>query len=499
MNILVRADANVSIGTGHVMRCLALVQACQDDAGSATFAAAEITPALSRRLAAEKIGVRSIEAAAGSRDDARQTAILAQEANAGWVVIDGYQFDANYQTQIAQAGLKLLAIDDTGEAGRYTANLLLNQNLHACPTLYRNRGLHTRLLLGPRFALLRREFRRWDNWKRSTSADVKRILVTMGGSDPEDVTSLIIKSLAQSNLGTAKLTVLVGGSNPRREAILQQIAKEHLEAELIADADDVPGLLASSDIAISGAGTTCWEMCLLGLPALLIELAPNQHEIGQRLQDLGAATFLGRSQDISSGVIARELEALIEFPERRKKMSENAQRIVDGKGAARVLSFLKHDVRLRRTREEDCRMFWEWANDPEVRAMSFSTEPVSWEKHVGWFTSKQVDPASLLYVATDENSRPIGQVRYQLEHDRAVLSISLTPESRGKGLGKTMLLAATEELFQACTAKAIDAFVKPENQPSLRLFDGAGFRREGLATVQGQTAVHFALTKNGVA
>jgi UDP-2,4-diacetamido-2,4,6-trideoxy-beta-L-altropyranose hydrolase len=499
MNLLFRADANVSIGTGHVMRCLALAQACQDDGGSAIFAAAEITPALSSRFAAEKIVARSIDAATGSSDDARQTAILAQEAHAAWVVIDGYQFDVNYQTQIAQAGLKLLTIDDTGGAGRYTANVVLNQNLHACPTLYRNRESHTRLLLGPRFSLLRREFRPWNGWKRSVSAGVQRILVTMGGSDPDNVTSLIITSLAQSNLGAAKVTVLVGGSNPRREALLRQITAKRLEVELIADADDVPGLLASSDIAISGAGTTCWEMCLLGLPALLIELAPNQHEVGQRLHDLGAATFLGRSQDISPNLIARELEALLQSAKRRRTMSENAQRIVDGNGSARLLSFLKHDVRLRRTSEEDCRMFWEWANDPEVRAMSFSSQPVSWETHVGWFTSKQVDPASVLYVATDENSRPIGQVQYQFERDRAVLSISLSPEFRGKGLGKTVLLAATEELFQTSPANVIDAFVKLENQPSLRLFDGAGFRREGLATVHGQTAVHFALTKNGVA
>jgi UDP-2,4-diacetamido-2,4,6-trideoxy-beta-L-altropyranose hydrolase len=499
MNLLFRADANVGIGTGHVMRCLALAQACHDDGGSATLATADITPALSSRLAGEKIAARLIKASIGSSDDALQTTALAKETNCAWVVLDGYQFSEDYQRHVTRAGLKLLVIDDNGELDHYFANLVLNQNLHATDSLYRNHEPYTRLLLGPRFALLRREFRRWSGWKRNVSTDVRRILVTMGGSDPDDITSLMIRSLAQSNLGSAKVTVLVGGSNPRRETLLQQITDQHLEAELITDADDVPGLLASSDLAISGAGTTCWEMCLLGLPSILIELAPNQHEIGQRLDDVGAATFLGRGEDISPGLIKQKLEELLYSPDRRKQISERAQRVVDGKGAGRVLSFLKHDVRLRRTREDDCRMFWEWANDPEVRAMSFSSEPVSWEKHVRWFTSKQVDPSSLLYVATDETSHPIGQVRYQLDRDRAVLSISLTPESRGKGLGKTTLLAATEELFQASPARAIDAFVKPENEPSLRLFDSAGFRREGLATVQGQPAVHFALTKNGVA
>jgi UDP-2,4-diacetamido-2,4,6-trideoxy-beta-L-altropyranose hydrolase len=499
MNLLFRADANPSIATGHIMRCLALAQAWKDDGGDLTFASAETTPALAKRLIAENATLQSINAPAGGPEDARQTVNLARDANSRWVVIDGYQFTTDYQDRIKQAGLKLLVIDDLGSAHHYYADLILNQNLHATDRLYASREDYTRLLLGPRFSLLRREFRRGDGWKRNVSSDVRRIVLTMGGSDPDDVTSRLLACFAQRNFVSARVTVLIGGSNPRRAELTRLFAELHLDADLITDADDMPSLLASADLAISGAGTTCWEMCLLGLPSILVELAPNQHEIGARLHDAGAAIFLGRSQDVSPESVAEQLGLLLRSPEIRKQMSANAQRIVDGKGVERVLSFLRHEIRLRRTREDDCRMFWEWANDPEVRAMSFCSEPVSWESHVGWFVSRQKDPSSLFYVATDQNSRPVGQVRYQLERDRAVLSISISPELRGKGFGKTTLLAATEELFQDSHARAIDAFVKPENRSSLRLFESAGFKRQGLAQVHGQPAVHFALAKNGVA
>src|SRR5262249_53821477 len=144
-------------------------------------------------------------------------------------------------------------------------------------------------------------------------------------------------------------------------------------------------------------------------------------------------------------------------------------------------------------------MIWEWANDPEARSMSFSSQSISWENHVAWFTSKRRDPAALLYVVTDDNKRPVGQVRFELNDERAVLSISIKPGLRGQGLGSTTLLAATEELFQFSNATAIDAYVKPENHGSQRLFDVAGFRRQGIAEIEGQSAIHFALTRNGAA
>src|SRR5271169_5127044 len=180
--LLFRADATVTSGTGHVMRCLALAQAWHDGGGRAVFAMADATPAVEERLQSEGFEVTRLVVRVGSVADAEETAKLAHQHNASWAVVDGYGFGAEYQANLKSRGLKVLFIDDNGHAGHYSADLVLNQNVYAEEAPYRSRGLSTKLLLGPRFAMLRREFAAWREWRRENPAIVRKVLVTMGGS-----------------------------------------------------------------------------------------------------------------------------------------------------------------------------------------------------------------------------------------------------------------------------------------------------------------------------
>ena len=182
--VLIRADSNVAMGTGHVMRCLALAQAWQDAGGQAVMAMAEATPATEDKLRRENVEVVRLDVAGGAEDDAIRTASLAQQRQAAWATVDGYQFDPHYQAMLKSEGLRLMSIDDEGHGGPYSADLVLNQNAHAAEALYDQRAAHTRLLLGPDYAMLRRQFASWRNWQREIPATGHRILVTMGGSDP---------------------------------------------------------------------------------------------------------------------------------------------------------------------------------------------------------------------------------------------------------------------------------------------------------------------------
>jgi len=164
--LLVRVDSGINIGSGHVMRCLALAQAWQDDAGDVVFVLATESPNAEARLTAEGFEVVYINAKPGSAEDARLTTKLAHKYGASWVVVDGYHFDGDYQKIIKEAGLNLLFIDDYGHADYYPADIVLNQNIHADEDLYRNRASYTKLLLGTRYVLLRREFLRWQGYKR---------------------------------------------------------------------------------------------------------------------------------------------------------------------------------------------------------------------------------------------------------------------------------------------------------------------------------------------
>ena len=193
--LIIRADASIAMGTGHVMRCLALAQAWQDEGGECIFAMAETTAASEERIRAEKFAVTNVVACPGTPQDAAQGVDLALAHHAPWIVVDGYQFDVEYQRKLKAAGLKLLVVDDTGHAGAYVADLVLDQNAHATKDLYQLREPYTVLLLGPRYALLRREFKTWRAWKREIAPIARKVLVTVGGTDPGNLTIRVIRAL----------------------------------------------------------------------------------------------------------------------------------------------------------------------------------------------------------------------------------------------------------------------------------------------------------------
>src|SRR2546423_3259746 len=206
-DLVVRCDASVATGTGHVMRCIALAQALQDVGGRTTFVMAQSVGGIQPRLAQESCEVRSISCVPGSEDDALQTIHLARGRQVEWIVVDGYQFGADYQRVLKAAGFKVLFLDDYGHASHYFADLVLNQNKQAKESLYSARDSHTRLLLGPEYCLLRREFKRWRGWKREIASVGHKVLVTMGGSDPDNATEIVIAALQR--LPNVEATVVV--------------------------------------------------------------------------------------------------------------------------------------------------------------------------------------------------------------------------------------------------------------------------------------------------
>jgi UDP-2,4-diacetamido-2,4,6-trideoxy-beta-L-altropyranose hydrolase len=492
--LLIRCDAGVAIGTGHAMRCLALAQAWQGAGGSVAFAMAEATSSIEARLRIGGIKVLCLPGPPGSVEDSSRTCDVARQERAEWVVVDGYRFGSAYQRALRAADLKVLFVDDDGNAAPYCADLVLNQNVHASEGLYPDRAEHTRLLLGPRYILLRREFAFWRKRPFEIAPQARRILVTMGGSDPDNVTEHILRVLlAEPNL---ELTAVVGGSNPHLASIEQLVEKANCSIRLLKDVSDMAAVMVWADLAVAGAGTTSWEMCMLGLPAALCVLAPNQERIANELARLGAAADLGDAAGAPADALGNVLCELIRSQAKRTAMSARGREIVDGLGPERVLAFLWGDPVLRRTIDSDSRNFWEWMNDAAARTLSLAREPISWERHIEWFRARLSDPQSILYTALNRQGHPVGMVRYQVDGTHAVLSIIVGAASRGKGNGRKMLFLSTEELFRNSRVAAIHALVRISNQPSIRLFEGAGFHNVGVETVQGSQAIRYVLHRS---
>jgi UDP-2,4-diacetamido-2,4,6-trideoxy-beta-L-altropyranose hydrolase len=496
--LVLRCDASVAMGTGHVMRCVALAQAWQDAGGDAVFVMAESTPATQERLDAEKCAVAILQAASGSLEDAEEVAKLAQSRSARWVVVDGYGFNHHYQQALKQQGLKLLLIHDGAGFDRLFADLVLNQNACARKGLYERCKTGTRLLLGPRYAPLRREFTSRRDSQREIPPLATRLLVTMGGSDPDNVTLNVLHALSLLKQDL-EIAVVVGGSNPHRTS-LEDGAKKLGERVRLLQNPAMPELMSWADLAISGAGTTTAELCFLGVPAVLVDIAPNQTPVAEELSRLGAAVHWSPGKAAQPEKLARLVQDILDSREQRAALSKAARILVDDRGAQRVTAAIRgHDLQLRRAEPQDSRVLWEWANEPAARAASFSQDAIPWDRHVEWFAARLRDESSRIYIASEADQEPVGAVRFQLENSRAVVSISVAPGARGQGLGWGMLSLASECLFQSTPAAVVDAYVKPENAASLRLFEKAGFqRRPEFETIRGQRAAHFVLSRNGI-
>lgn len=333
MQIFIRADAGASVGTGHLMRCLALGQAWKDRGGDVLFATACSNPSLLERLTAENFEVSGPE-------------LPEKPPRPGsWLVLDGYQFGSDEQQKNRRAGWRVLAIDDIAHLQHYCADAVLNQNAGAEHLRY-DCEPYTRLFLGPKYALLRREFKAWRGWRREHPSLARKLLVNFGGSDPCRLAIRTIQAIASIQMGLE--VVVIAGAESTGRCELKQKCNE-LGARLETNVTDMARWMEWADIAISAAGSTCWELAFLGLPAILIVVADNQRAVGAELAARECALNLGWHEGAGTQEIGAAIRELAVNQRLRQNLSESASRLVDGRGCERVVEILLEPVKLLQT------------------------------------------------------------------------------------------------------------------------------------------------------
>jgi UDP-2,4-diacetamido-2,4,6-trideoxy-beta-L-altropyranose hydrolase len=496
-NLIIRADASSRMGTGHVMRCLALAHAWQEAGGLSYFALAEVALPLQARLHDEGMEVCHVSAVSGSEADAAETVALAQRVDAQWVVVDGYHFSSAYQTAIKEASLRLLFIDDYGHADHYAADLVLNQNIYANESFYTHRESYTRLLLGTDYALLRREFWPKRGWQRQIAPIACRLLVTLGGADPDNVTLQVVQALEQTKIDGLEVIVVVDGNSQYETRLQSAVQNSGVAIRLLANVKNIPELMAWADVAVSAGGSTCWELAFMGLPALTLTLADNQNLNARHLDRYGSTIHLGWHHEVSPLAIAGEITRLHLNVQKRAEMSWRGTELVDGLGSSRVAAFLQNGtLALRPAYAEDSELLWRWANDKVVRDFSFSTAPIPWEHHVRWLESRLTDPFCVFFIATVADNLPVGQVRYELSGEEAVISVSVDNNFRGLGYGSQIIRLSAAQLFNDSEIKTIHAYIKENNLASASAFLKAGFSRQPVRSSAANQASHFCLSRN---
>ncbi len=344
MKIFIRADASVAIGTGHVMRCLTLAQALREAGASVSFICRELPGNLNAYIEQQGFRVCSIahDASAGWEEDARQTltAITDSGAHPDWVITDHYGLDARWESALRPLAGHIMAIDDLADRP-HDCDLLLDQNTHAGQETAYARLIppHASQLLGPHYALLRREFAQARAALSPRDASLKRILVFFGGSDPSNETEKALDALSTPDFAGIALDVVVGASNPCRDRI-RELCAARPDTTYHCQVSNMAQLMACADLSIGAGGSTTWERMALGLPTLVISVASNQEQIAQHLATQGAQRYLGSARDIGAEHIREALLQLSQAPRERVAMSDIAMALVDGLGASRVATVM---------------------------------------------------------------------------------------------------------------------------------------------------------------
>jgi UDP-2,4-diacetamido-2,4,6-trideoxy-beta-L-altropyranose hydrolase len=350
MGVVFRADASVRLGMGHIRRCLELASQLSARGVPVIFVCTEgpgnmIDQIVARGVAAaplytEAEGPPELGAHGWEQDAQRTSAAIAATAFAAhWLVVDQYGLDARWERAMRTHACHIMAIDDLADRP-HDCDVLLDQNLtnprHARYAQLLPRG--TRQLLGPQHALVGPEFlQRRAAVLARRRGQVERMLISMGGTDLSNDTGRALEGVARSRYAGLPLDVVIGAANPHRDALASRCA--HLaECELHVQTTRMAELMARADLAITGAGSTTWERCALGLPALAVVQSEDQSAIAQAVADAGGHELLGRAADVQAGDYACALERMT--PAMLLDMSAAAAALCDGRGAERVASVL---------------------------------------------------------------------------------------------------------------------------------------------------------------
>jgi len=470
------------------MRCLALAQVWRKAGGEVAFLMASSTDFVAERLHIEGFEIVKVTASPGTREDACETRNNAFERHARWIVLDGYHFCSSYCAWVRSAEWQILRVEDKPGSEFELVDAILNQNVDAEHSMYPE-CTRSELLLGPRFALLRDEFAGACKSDRTIPAIASKVLMTTGGGDPKNLMPRLVEAVT---LSSSKLQAkLVVGTALGKDLLNASSGQSEKSIELIVGSQDMSRFETWADIAVSAAGSTCWEFCALGLPSIVIDVAENQLAIAEMLSEKGIAVHIP-AQEASSKRIAEEMDRLIQSSSMREKMSRRGKDLVDGRGAHRVMGALRAlGIRLRPVTQEDCGLLWKWANDPVTRENSFTPAKISWDEHQDWFDKKLSDNQSIILIA-EEVQVPIAAARLE-ENKPGVgeISITISPEASGCGLAAHIIRKCGHDAARELGLAEVHALIKPGNIASRRAFENAGYTLIERTEVRGFGAFRY--------
>ena len=317
MVVFFRVDSSHLVGSGHLMRCLTLAQRYRKEGHRVSFICRDLEGNLSGLVKKQNFHLHMLptsvqdDTLAGyakwltvsQEQDAFETVALMQKmGKVDRVVVDSYAIDETWEKIVRPNTKEIFVIDDLANR-KHDCDILLDQNYYLNKE-ERYIGLvpeHCKMLLGPRYTLLRDEFYEAKEKMKPRDGQLHNILVFYGGVDATDETSKAIKALrrlkANGELPDVEITVVVGGSNARKDDIA--IFCQKAGFQYLCQVNNMAELMAEADLMLGAGGTTTWERCFLTLPSIVTAVAENQFQICEDCATAGLIHYLGHWDQIS--------------------------------------------------------------------------------------------------------------------------------------------------------------------------------------------------------
>lgn len=335
-HIAFRTDATLQTGTGHFMRCITLADGLLRRGAKIRFVSRGLPAHLRDMLGQRSIELASLDsdtenATAGDlqhsqwlgcsqEQDAQATQHKLSDRNWDWLIVDHYALDARWESKLRGSAGRIMVIDDIADR-QHDCDLLLDQNFYAdMQTRYTGKvPPGCEMLLGPRYALLREEFRKLREHTRPRTGPVKKILVFFGGVDSDNYTGLAIEVLSELKKPDMQIDVVIGAQHPCRSAIEKNCALQgylcHVQTTRMAE------LMLAADLAIGAGGSATWERCAMGVPSIIMVLADNQSKAAIDLDCAGVLISLGDARLIDKSALKQATSQLIENEQLREDLS----------------------------------------------------------------------------------------------------------------------------------------------------------------------------------
>jgi UDP-2,4-diacetamido-2,4,6-trideoxy-beta-L-altropyranose hydrolase len=345
ISAVVRADSGTRLGAGHVMRCLVIAREIVALGGRVEFVCRELPGNFIAQLRAEGHTVSTLGALPGGdlprgerlgvpwNQDAADTRMVLERNRADWLIVDHYGISAPWETALRPYVGGIMVIDDLADRP-HDCDLIFDQNFYDDLEQRYERWVppHADRLLGPRYALLRREFLEARPRLRARDGNVGRILVAFGGSDSSNETAKVLEALGGAAFGHIDVDVVLGGMYVYKD-MLRRTYGANLRIQFHENAPDLSILMAAADLSIGAGGTMNWERCYLGLPAVVIVIAENQSETSAALHRAAIVENLGWHARVTVADIAAAVARLAANAARLQVMSRNAMQMMPTPGS----------------------------------------------------------------------------------------------------------------------------------------------------------------------